>query len=235
MKAGSTVLKRVRSVGKSHPSSPNGRSQSYVPLAAVPIPAAITLSTSPTGVSAAQAFFRTQAAIVTSPTPTSSMSMLSQSPVPINSPQRRASETEHTGLASPTSAKLKPKMSQSLLDLLVYTVGVKCRGINKKEVYAPEHMFSLSETMANRMLKTPSSAPFPGGGTQSDGAAGGSGMQDLIKHCKTHMVRVYPKATRVNSTNFEPHRYWSAGVQLVAINWQTFGSFCLKLRIHGTS
>jgi phosphatidylinositol phospholipase C delta len=98
-------------------------------------------------------------------------------------------------------------MSFALLALLVYTVGVKCRGINKKEVYAPEHMFSLSETVANRMIK--------------------AGMQDLIKHCRTHLVRLYPKGMRLNSTNYEPHRYWSAGAQLVAINWQTFGKLLL--------
>lgn len=97
----------------------------------------------------------------------------------------------------------KVKMSLSVVELLVYTVGVKCRGINKKEQYAPEHLFSLSETTANKILK--------------------QGMYDLIKHNRTHVVRIYPKGLRLNSTNYEPHRYWSAGAQLVAINWQTFG------------
>lgn len=94
-------------------------------------------------------------------------------------------------------------MSFALLALLVYTVGVRCRGLNKKEEYAPEHMFSLSENTANKMLRF--------------------GMWDLIKHTRTHLVRVYPKGTRLSSTNYEPHRFWAAGTQLVAINWQTFG------------
>lgn len=94
-------------------------------------------------------------------------------------------------------------MSPDLLSLLVYTVGVKYRGINKKEVYRSEEMFSLSENMANKMLKV--------------------GMIDLIKHTRDHLVRIYPKGTRVRSTNYQPHRYWSAGAQLVAINWQTVG------------
>ncbi|KAF5391293.1 hypothetical protein D9757_001925 [Collybiopsis confluens] len=98
-------------------------------------------------------------------------------------------------------SKIKAKMSHELLSLLVYTVGVKYRGINKKEVYAPVDMFSLSENSANRMLK--------------------DGMIDLIKHTRGHLVRTYPKGTRVSSTNYEPHRYWGAGTQLVAINWQT--------------
>jgi phosphatidylinositol phospholipase C delta len=95
-------------------------------------------------------------------------------------------------------------MSMALIALLVYTVGVKCRGINKKEEYAPEHVFSLSENTANKMLRF--------------------NMWDLIKHTKTHVVRTYPKGLRLNSTNYEPHRFWAAGAQLVAINWQTFGA-----------
>lgn len=50
-------------------------------------------------------------------------------------------------------------------------------------------------------------------------------MWDLIKHTKTHVVRTYPKGLRLNSTNYEPHRFWAAGAQLVAINWQTFGMY----------
>ncbi|THH29346.1 hypothetical protein EUX98_g4856 [Antrodiella citrinella] len=103
---------------------------------------------------------------------------------------------------SDVARKDKVKMSFALVALLVYTVGVKCRGINKKEVYAPEHVFSLSETTANRILK--------------------QSMMDLIKHNRTHLVRIYPKGMRIGSTNYEPHRYWSAGCQLVALNWQTF-------------
>ncbi|KAI0305117.1 1-phosphatidylinositol-4,5-bisphosphate phosphodiesterase 1 [Multifurca ochricompacta] len=101
-----------------------------------------------------------------------------------------------------SASKMKVRMSKSLVSMLVYTVGVKCRGINKKERYAPEHMFSLSENTANKMFKR-------------------DGMLDLIKHNRTHLVRLYPKGMRVTSTNYEPHRYWSAGVQLVALNWQT--------------
>ncbi|KAH9834796.1 PLC-like phosphodiesterase [Rhodofomes roseus] len=105
-------------------------------------------------------------------------------------------------LPSPYQPPQRVKMSLSLVALLVYTVGVKCRGFNKKEVYAPEHLFSLSEGTTNRIMK--------------------QGMLDLIKHNRTHLVRIYPKGTRIGSTNFEPHRFWSAGCQLVAINWQTF-------------
>jgi len=124
---------------------------------------------------------------------------------------RRASFGKHNQTppsASRTSTnneekEKKVKMSFELLALLVYTVGVKCRGLNKKETYAPEHVFSLSENTANKVLK--------------------EGMMDLIKHNQGHIVRIYPKGVRINSTNYEPHRYWSAGSQLVSLNWQTCG------------
>jgi phosphatidylinositol phospholipase C delta len=67
-------------------------------------------------------------------------------------------------------------------------------------------MFSLSENTANKMFKR-------------------DGMIDLIKHNRTHLVRLYPKGMRVWSTNFVPLQYWSAGIQLVALNWQTYGGF----------
>jgi phosphatidylinositol phospholipase C delta len=97
----------------------------------------------------------------------------------------------------------KVKMSFALASLLVYTVGVKCRGVNKAQKYAPEHVFSLSENTANKLLK--------------------ASMGELIRHTQGHVIRIYPKGLRVNSTNYEPHRYWAAGAQVVAINWQTFG------------
>ncbi|KAH8112886.1 PLC-like phosphodiesterase [Phellopilus nigrolimitatus] len=110
----------------------------------------------------------------------------------LSAPSMTASEGERS----------KVKMSFELVALLVYTVGVKCRGLNKKETYAPEHVFSLSERTANKVLR--------------------QSMFDLVKHNRTHVVRIYPNGTRLNSSNFEPHKYWSAGAQLVAINWQTF-------------
>lgn len=116
------------------------------------------------------------------------------------SPPALASKTSSNG---EEKDKKKVKMSAELLCLLVYTVGVKCRGLNKKETYAPEHVFSLSENSANKLLK--------------------ESMTDLIKHTQDHVVRIYPKGVRIKSTNYHPHRYWSAGAQLVSLNWQTCG------------
>ncbi|KZT59958.1 PLC-like phosphodiesterase [Calocera cornea HHB12733] len=106
-------------------------------------------------------------------------------------------------ISPPPSANssVKPKMSPLLVALLVYTVGVRWRGLNKKEHYAVEHMFSLSERSANKLMR--------------------NSMFELIKHNRTHLTRIYPSGTRLSSTNFEPQKYWACGSQLVALNWQT--------------
>jgi len=107
------------------------------------------------------------------------------------------------GDGNPPAHTHRTKMSCRLASLLVYTVGIKCRGLNPNVEYAPEHIFSLSENTANKLVK--------------------DNMVDLVKHTHTHLVRVYPKGTRVDSTNYLPHHYWASGCQVVAINWQTFG------------
>jgi phosphatidylinositol phospholipase C delta len=121
-----------------------------------------------------------------------------------------SSSASKSFLGEGASPRIKSRISPALLGLLVYTVGVKCRGINKKEEYAPEHMFSLSENAANKMLRF--------------------NMWDMIKHTKSHLVRIYPKGTRVSSTNYEPHKFWASGAQLVALNWQTPGKRFLILK-----
>ena len=42
------------------------------------------------------------------------------------------------------------------------------------------------------------------------------------KHNTSFMCRVYPKNTRLNSSNFDPNTFWRRGVQMVALNWQTY-------------
>lgn len=101
----------------------------------------------------------------------------------------------------------KVLMSPRLASLLIYTIGVKHRGINKKEHYASEHMISLSEKSGIKYLKSESNC------------------EDLVKHNRTHLTRVYPSMSSFKrlsqSANFLPSLFWSMGCQLVAVNWQT--------------
>lgn len=73
-------------------------------------------------------------------------------------------------------------MTELILNRLVYTVGVKCRGFGKSTSYSPEHIFSLSENAAGKYC----------------------GSEQFIHHSQTHLVRTYPRGTRVSSSNYLP-------------------------------
>lgn len=118
-----------------------------------------------------------------------------------NSPQGTSLEKRKSA-----SGSTKAPMSFELAALIVYTIGVKCRGFNKKEVYAPFHVLSLGENRASKTIKEAKS--------------------DVLDHTRTHLVRAYPAGKRITSSNFLPQHLWAVGMQMVAINWQTFGQSC---------
>ncbi|KAF2725605.1 phosphoinositide-specific phospholipase C [Polychaeton citri CBS 116435] len=57
-----------------------------------------------------------------------------------------------------------------------------------------------------------------------------TGLSPLIKgsatkislHNSQHLMRVYPKGTRISSRNLNPVPFWGVGAQICALNWQTF-------------
>ena len=128
------------------------------------------------------------------------------SPVPAisASPHRLSSAS----LAAPSQTEGQPPkilMAPELLPLLVYTTGVSFRGLGPAQTYPVTHLFSLSEPRADSLVYS------------------GADALTLVDHAREHLVRVYPKGTRVDSSNFEPHKYWACGCQLVTVNWQTVG------------
>lgn len=62
------------------------------------------------------------------------------------------------------------------------------------------HVFSLSEKAAREAHITDRDA--------------------LFAHNRSAMMRIYPYAFRVTSSNLDPSFYWRRGAQLVALNWQ---------------
>ena len=55
--------------------------------------------------------------------------------------------------------------------------------------------------------------------------------RDLVRFCQRNILRVYPAFFRVNSSNFDPQKAWSVGVQCVALNMQTSKSFMALHRV----
>ena len=62
-------------------------------------------------------------------------------------------------------------------------------------------MYSMNETKAIDLLKQHS--------------------EEFVNHNKRQITRVYPKGSRVDSSNFMPLIFWNAGCQMAAINLQT--------------
>lgn len=46
---------------------------------------------------------------------------------------------------------------------------------------------------------------------------------NFSRYNKRQMSRIYPKGTRVDSSNYNPQPFWNVGCQMVALNYQTMG------------
>lgn len=98
----------------------------------------------------------------------------------------------------------KSKIIKSLGSLGVYTRGYKFQGFTLPESKGYNHVFSLAERRFESLCK------------DSDSKA------QLEKHNMRYLMRVYPSGHRIYSTNPDPLVFWRRGVQMVALNWQTY-------------
>ncbi|KIV84113.1 hypothetical protein PV11_06085 [Exophiala sideris] len=117
-----------------------------------------------------------------------------------------ADEESDVALTSP-SQKRAPKLSKVgpyLSALGVYLKGYTLREGRDLQFNQYNHIFSLNE---NRAIELCHSA--------EDKAL----FEDHNLH---YLCRVYPKNLRFQSSNFDPNTFWRRGVQMVALNWQTF-------------
>jgi len=48
--------------------------------------------------------------------------------------------------------------------------------------------------------------------------------EKIGRHNAHHLMRVFPKGTRISSKNLNPVPSWGVGAQICALNWQTFGA-----------
>jgi phosphatidylinositol phospholipase C delta len=46
----------------------------------------------------------------------------------------------------------------------------------------------------------------------------------IAQHNAVHLMRVFPKGTRISSQNLSPITFWAVGAQICALNWQVFGA-----------
>jgi phosphatidylinositol phospholipase C, delta len=106
---------------------------------------------------------------------------------------------------SGVNASKKPtRIIHALSSLAVYSMGLKFAGFDTPDAKTFNHIFSFKE------------------GTFAKNSQPEEKKRQLFRHNMRYLMRVYPNQTRISSSNFDPLIYWKRGVQMVALNWQTF-------------
>ncbi|KAH9609733.1 hypothetical protein KSS87_012723 [Heliosperma pusillum] len=54
--------------------------------------------------------------------------------------------------------------------------------------------------------------------------------KDLVRFTQKNILRIYPKGTRFNSSNYKPFLAWMHGAQMVAFNMQGYGRFLWQMQ-----
>ncbi|KAM6216297.1 1-phosphatidylinositol 4,5-bisphosphate phosphodiesterase zeta-1 [Rhynchocyon petersi] len=98
----------------------------------------------------------------------------------------------------------KMKISLALSDLVIYTRAMKFKSFEYSRLNQKfNEANSIGETHARKLSKLKA--------------------KEFILHTKRFITRIYPKATRATSSNFNPQEFWNFGCQMVALNFQTPG------------
>lgn len=124
---------------------------------------------------------------------------------PTLTPSSSGDDSEPAPVSSDNRKKRKTsKIEPRLGKLGVYTQGIKYTGFTPPEAKAYNHVYSLAEDKFARLCTK-----------QTDTKA------LLERHNMRYLMRVYPAARRIDSSNFNPLQAWRRGVQMAALNWQT--------------
>jgi phosphatidylinositol phospholipase C delta len=98
----------------------------------------------------------------------------------------------------------RSKITKPLSDLGVYTRGYKWQSFGSPESKRFNHVYSFAERSFESICRD------------------GENKALLENHNKRFLTRVYPSGFRLRSSNFDPNSFWRSGVQMVALNWQTY-------------
>ena len=94
------------------------------------------------------------------------------------------------------------KVIHALSKLGIFTRGVRFKSLEQQEAKWPTHIFSLKQPAVDDVHK--------------------KSAADLFKHNRNYLMRTYPGGIRIDSSNFDPAGMWRKGVQIVALNWQSW-------------
>ncbi|KAK5112079.1 hypothetical protein LTR85_011660 [Meristemomyces frigidus] len=126
---------------------------------------------------------------------------------PTMTPSSSADDSDDAPVSAAKAKKRKTsKIIPKLARLGVYTQGISFRGFEDPSAQTYNHVFSFSEDTFQRHASR----------------KGYDGKAALEKHNQLYLMRVYPSARRYKSENFDPLVVWRRGVQMAALNWQTY-------------
>ncbi|KAK4076073.1 hypothetical protein Trihar35433_2633 [Trichoderma harzianum] len=117
---------------------------------------------------------------------------------------RQASNSDSDSGSDLGSFKGSNNIVPVLGKLGVYCAGLKFSGFDAPAAKKFNHIFSFMETSFAKNSRTKEE------------------KMQLNLHNMRYLMRVYPDGSRLNSSNFDPLSYWRRGVQMAALNWQTF-------------
>ncbi|TWU73381.1 Phospholipase C [Metarhizium rileyi] len=119
-------------------------------------------------------------------------------------PSSSTSDNESGSELGGSIRRSQNKTTHYLGALGVYCAGVKFLGFEDPAAKAFNHIFSFMESSFARHSRTKDA------------------KMALDIHNMRYLMRVYPDGLRLASSNFDPLIYWRRGVQMAALNWQTF-------------
>ncbi|XP_027450279.1 1-phosphatidylinositol 4,5-bisphosphate phosphodiesterase zeta-1 isoform X3 [Zalophus californianus] len=104
----------------------------------------------------------------------------------------------------PLFRRRRVKVAMALSDLVIYTKAEKFISFQHSRLYQQfNESNSIGESEARKLSKLKG--------------------HEFILHTSKFITRIYPKATRADSSNFNPQDFWNIGCQMVALNFQTPG------------
>lgn len=102
-----------------------------------------------------------------------------------------------------TKLEARMKIAQELSDMIFYVQSTHFKDFETSKGCLYQVMSSFGEKKAMNFV-----------------TAGGQPAQ-FSEYCRRQIARVYPKGSRVSSTNYDPQPCWNCGLQMIALNFQT--------------
>lgn len=100
------------------------------------------------------------------------------------------------------SNKSKKGICPALGQMGIYTHSAHFESFEQVEATKPPHVFSVGESKILELHE--------------------SKREKLFEHNRHFFMRAYPAGIRIDSSNLDPSVFWRKGVQMVALNWQTW-------------